>query len=630
MTSNGTILNSYFPKFALNLINQTMKKRRVFIKRFSYRITALYLILGFAWILLSDKLMNILFTDLNALSNAQTYKGIFFILFTSLFVFLYSKRHSDSINYANILLEKKIQDYKVLHEQFLIQNHELKMAKDKAQENENFVTGIIENIPDMIFVKDAQTSNYVLINKAVEENMGWKREDLIGKNESDFFPSDIANILIEEGQSALDLNMTIQKEETLPTNKGLRIFNTKKLPILDHNGLPKFLLGVSEDITSKKEVEKELIEAKEKAEESNRLKIAFLQNISHEIRTPMNAICGFTSLMTEPDLNMEQKANYSSIVRSNCDQLLTIITDVLTISSVETKQVKVTIQEVNMNQLMEELTHIFKPTATSLSLAFENKTNIPDNQAYVLTDRTKLTQVLSNLLTNALKFTKEGAIEIDCRIEKENLVFTVKDTGIGFNPNIKETIFERFRQANDDINKSYGGTGLGLAISKAFVELLGGHIGVETELGKGSTFQFTLPYKAAMPLEFEPTEPNVWNHGFTILIAEDEDVNYLFLETLLLPMNWKLIRARNGQEAIDMVRTDLSISLILMDIRMPVIDGYEAAIIIKDLRPDLPILAQTAYANDFEVEKYREVFDDYLTKPLRIQILKQKISQFLS
>jgi len=606
-----------------------MKKKKVFLEKFSYRITLLYLVFGLTWILLSDELLNFLIKDLKTLTEIQTYKGFSFIVITALLLFILVRDYMKKIRAARDLLENKIQDYKILYEKFLAQNHELKLAKDLAQENENFVTGILENIPDMIFVKDAQTSNFLLVNKAVEENMGWKRAFMIGKNESDLFPIEIAKILIKEGQMAMDSNIIIQREETLPTQNGLRIFITKKLSILDHNGKPKFLLGVSQDITAKKEAEKELIDAKEKAEESNRLKNAFLQNISHEIRTPMNAICGFTSLMMEPDLSLEQKENYSSIVRSNCDQLLTIITDVLTISSVETKQMKVNIQEVNLNQLLEELTHVFSPTATSLSLDFLNTTSIPEEQAFILTDRTKLTQILSNLLTNALKFTKEGSIELHCHREKENLFFFVKDTGIGFNPESRETIFERFRQANEDINKKYGGTGLGLAISKAFVELLGGQIGVETEPGKGSVFHFTLPYKAASPMEAEPIEPIGWNKGFTILVAEDEDINFLFLETLLQPMNWKLIRATNGQEAVAMARENNSIRLILMDIRMPVMDGYQAAIAIKEFRPDLPILAQTAYANDYEIEQYRSVFDDYMTKPLRIQVLKQKISKFL-
>jgi PAS domain S-box-containing protein len=607
-----------------------MKKKKVFLQKFTYRITFLYLIFGLSWILLSDKLLDFLIKDLETLSDVQTYKGFFFIFITALMLFILVREHMKSIKTARELLERKIQDYKVLYEKFLVQNNELKKAKDLAQENENFVTGILENIPDMIFVKDAQTAHYVMVNKAVEEIMGWRREDLIGRDETFIFPLATAQKLMEQSQQVLDSNTVFQSEESLPTKKELRIFKTKKLPILDHNGQPKFLLGVSEDITAMKMAEKELINAKEKAEESNRLKIAFLQNISHEIRTPMNAICGFTNLMLEPDLSLEQKANYSSIVRSNCDQLLTIITDVLTISSVETKQLKINIQEVNLIQLMEEMTHIFKPTASGLSLEFRNTTNLSLAQATVLTDRTKLTQILTNLLTNALKFTKEGFVEINCHLEKNRLSFYVKDTGIGFNPEIKDTIFERFRQANEDINKKYGGTGLGLAISKAFVELLGGHIDVETVPGKGSTFHFTLPYEVASPQVNEPMEPVVWSKGYTILVAEDEDINFLFLETLLQPMNWKLIRARNGEEAVEMVKADDSIRLILMDIRMPVMDGYQAALAIKSLRPNLPILAQTAYANDYEIEQYRAVFDDYMTKPLRIQILKQKISQFLA
>lgn len=607
-----------------------MKRRKVFQEKFSYRITILYLVFGLAWILLSDELLDFLVKDLKTLSTIQTYKGFFFILITALMLFILVREHLKSIRAARVLLENKIQDYKVLYEKFQTQNHELKQAKDMAQENENFVAGILENIPDMIFVKDAQTSNYVLVNKAVEENMGWKREDMFGKNEFDFFPAEVANLLMKQSQKVLDTNTVFQSEEILTAKTGPRVFKTKKLPLLDHNGQPKYLLGVSQDITAIKKAEMELIDAKEKAEESNRLKNAFMQNISHEIRTPMNAICGFSSLMTEPDLSLDQKANFSSIIRSNCDQLLTIITDVLTISSVETKQLKVNIQEVNLHLLMEELTHIFKPTATSLSVDFQNTTDIPQDQAYILTDRTKLTQILTNLLTNALKFTKEGSIELNCHREKDKLVFYVKDTGIGFNPESKDILFERFRQANDDINKKYGGTGLGLAISKAFVELLGGEIGVETEPGKGSVFHFTLPYRSASPLETDSIEPIVSNKGYTILVAEDEDVNFLFLETLLQPMNWKLIRARNGQEAIDLTRANENIRLVLMDIRMPVLDGYQAAIAIKELRPNLPIMAQTAYAHEYELEEYHTVFDDYVTKPLRIQVLKQKISKFLA
>jgi len=607
-----------------------MKKKRGIIEKFSYRITIIYLVFGLAWIILSDELLDFLIKDLETISKIQTYKGFFFILITALMLFILVREHMKKIRLARELLEKKIQDYKLLYEKFLAQNHELKVAKDKAQENENFVACILENIPDMVFVIDAATTHYVLVNKAMEEFMGWNRDSMIGKNESHFLPKEISSILMAQNQIVLETNTSIQKEETLLTKNGLRLFNTKKVPILDHNGHPRFLLGVSEDITHKKEVEIALIEAKEKAEENNHLKTAFLQNISHEIRTPMNAICGFSSLMIEPDLSLEQKENYNAIIRSNCDQLLTIITDVLTISSVETKQLKVNFQEVDILQLMNELTHIFKPTANSLSLEFINSTSITVDQANILTDRTKLTQILSNLVTNALKFTKAGSIEINCTLKGNNLVFFVKDTGIGFNPEMKDTIFERFRQANEDINKKYGGTGLGLAISKAFVELLGGEIGVESEPEKGSVFHFTLPYKQITPMKTEEIAPIVWKEGFTILVAEDEDINYLFIDALLQPMNWKLIHARNGQEAVDIAQADDSIHLILMDIRMPIMDGFQAAITIKTFRPDLPIIAQTAYAIDFEVEKYNTIFDAYMTKPFRVELLKQKISKFLA
>jgi PAS domain S-box-containing protein len=606
-----------------------MGKRKLIIVAFAYRIAFIYLIFGIVWIALSDKLLELLIKDTALLVDFETYKGIFFIFFTTILLYVLVRRHEVKLRRANEQLEKEIEENKILNEKYLSQNIELKRATNKALENEKFLSGIIENIPNLVFVKNVRNGTYLLANKSVAELMGLERVEIIGKDDFSLFPKVVADRLVQNDFKAIGTNSIVHTEEHVHTKDGLRILNTIRVPLPDFNGQPKYLLGVSEDITPKREAELELIAAKEKAEEGNTLKTAFLQNITHEIRTPMNAICGFSGLLLEPDITLEQKKNFSAILRSNCDQLLTIITDVLTISSLEKGRLQVNMQEVDLTRLMHELTCIFTPTAISQGIDFNNLSKLQE-EFIIETDKTKLTQILSNLITNAIKFTKEGHIEIECRLEADSMIFQVKDTGIGIKQSQQDNIFERFSQGGKDIHLKYGGTGLGLAISKAFVELLGGNIAVESKEGVGSIFTVSLPCNQVKTTIMEPLMPTKKDDEITILIAEDEDMNYLFLETLLKPMKWKLIRAHNGQEAIDLARSDDSIRLILMDIRMPILNGQQAAIRIKKFRPNLPIIAQTAYALDFEVEQYQGIFDDYMTKPLRAQFLKQKVLEFLA
>jgi PAS domain S-box-containing protein len=250
------------------------------------------------------------------------------------------------------------------------------------------------------------------------------------------------------------------------------------------------------DITDRKRAENELIQAKDKAEENDHLKTAFLQNISHEIRTPMNSIIGFSKLLDKPELLEEKRKNYTDIIIHSSEQLLSIVNDVLTISSLETRQEKVNIQKVNINNILRDLLSIFRLQAANQDVSLSVSHSLPDKQSEIDTDKTKIIQILTNLLTNALKFTHEGYIKFGYKVKGKNIEFYVKDSGIGINPELQEIIFDRFRQADLSISTNYGGTGLGLAISKGFVELLGGKIWVESEPGKGSVFYFTLPRKS--------------------------------------------------------------------------------------------------------------------------------------
>ncbi|MDP4276734.1 MAG: ATP-binding protein [Bacteroidota bacterium] len=266
------------------------------------------------------------------------------------------------------------------------------------------------------------------------------------------------------------------------------------VPEIDDHGNLLGYVGTITDITTIKMYEKELNIAKEKAEESDRLKTAFLQNISHEIRTPMNSICGFSEFLSSPDLTEEERDSYVSIIQSSSQQLLSIVTDILTISSLETHQVTVNLSNLCINNILKELLAQFNQELVGRQVDLKVRMSLDDAQSTILSDKTKLTQILSNLISNALKFTQKGSVEFGYNLKKEVLEFYVSDNGIGIKPTAMETIFKRFSQADVSIQENFGGTGLGLSISKGFVELLHGKIWVESEYGKGSTFYFTIPY----------------------------------------------------------------------------------------------------------------------------------------
>jgi signal transduction histidine kinase len=382
-----------------------------------------------------------------------------------------------------------------------------------------------------------------------------------------------------------------------------------------------------------KELFNELMQAKEKAEESDRLKTSFLQNISHEIRTPMNAIVGFSGILENPDVTEERRRSFITIIQNSSQHLLSIVDDILTIASLETKQEKTNIQKTSINTIFSDLLEIFSIQASNQKISFKSNPGLSDKDSEIYTDGTKFNQVMSNLLTNALKFTSQGSIEFGYELTENQtnkyLLFYVKDTGIGIKKEMHDKIFDRFRQVSESKDKKYGGTGLGLAISKAFVEMLDGKIWVESELNKGSIFYFTIPYNPANNTWVEIPVKH-YRDKKTILIAEDEEYNYLFIKEVLLAMNFNTIHARDGKETIDICKSNNEIGLILMDIKMPNIDGQQAAIEIKEFRPDLPIIAQSAYALEKEREKYSgKEFDDYITKPIKQSELKEKILKFL-
>lgn len=378
----------------------------------------------------------------------------------------------------------------------------------------------------------------------------------------------------------------------------------------------------------------ELKIAKEKAEESDRLKSAFLANLSHEIRTPMNAIIGFADLLESVERDDETREKYVSIIKDSGRYLLAIINDIVEISQIEAGQVEINETEIEINELLDEIYNSFKVVLESrenLKINLEKPT-LPLAEKIKL-DAVKLRQMLVNLINNAIKFTAHGEVSFGYQIQNASEIsFFVKDTGIGIAPENQHVIFERFRQLESDNVRVQSGSGLGLSITKAYAEMMGGNISVESEEGKGAEFTLTFPFVSAEAVEEKPViekrEEQVLtqNGKRVILVAEDEDINWYYIEQVLSRYNYTLIRAENGLEAVDFCKSNENIGLVLMDIKMPVMNGFEALEEIRKINPKLPVIAQTAYALSGEVEKIKSVFDDYITKPINRQLLIEKIA----
>ena len=404
-------------------------------------------------------------------------------------------------------------------------------------------------------------------------------------------------------------------------------------PLVDDAGQMVNYILISEDISEKKKILDDLVIAKEKAEESDQLKTAFLQNISHEIRTPMNAIIGFSGFLSDPAISPEKRTYYTEIIIQSTNQLLAIINDIVTIATIQTGQEKVQEKEFNLNSTFKILHKQFMELAQKQEVVMNYQTALPDAEATILTDPTKLTQILFNLVGNAVKFTKKGFVNFGYNMKGAYLEFYVEDTGIGISADMHDEIFERFRQVETMATRQFGGSGLGLSISKAYVELLGGKIWLKSELQRGSTFYFTILYKKPEPVYMkESIEPggtgiDTGKPG-TILVAEDEDSNFILIRELLSDLKVQLMRAVNGLEAVEACKTNAEIALVLMDIKMPKMDGFEATKQIKKLRPDLPVIAQTAYTSEADKNKaFASGCDDFISKPIRRDLLISKINE---
>ena len=504
--------------------------------------------------------------------------------------------------------------------------------RDELRELNYLMDAILNNIPVYLFVKDPEDDfRYLYWNKAFASHSKIPASKALGHTDFEVFPEhENAEKFHRDDLELIRTRERMEMQETYVTATGeTRIVQTLKT-LVPLEGRAPLIIGISWDITNMQNIEQELVQARIKAEQSDRLKTAFLANMSHEIRTPLNAIVGFSRLMTIAD-NAEDEKLYSDIINQNSEILLQLINDILDLAKIEAGTLEYIRYPMDLGELCRNVYEMHKDRVqTGVVLILDNK----DTSLIINEDQNRIMQVVTNLITNAIKFTFKGEIRFGFEVREEYIDFYVKDTGMGISEEKIKMIFERFVKLNTFVQ----GTGLGLAICRVIVEKLGGEITAESKLNEGSTFRFTIPYKAGKKCpesekatkcpESGSTEPRKVLQRRTVLVAEDVDSNFLLLKTLL-GKRCNLLWAKNGEDAVNQFKEHQP-DLILMDIKMPHMDGLEATRLIRSYSKEVPIVALTAFA--FESDKDRAIeagCDDCLTKPVSQNALEKVLDKYV-
>jgi PAS domain S-box-containing protein len=511
-----------------------------------------------------------------------------------------------------------------------------KEAENNLKESQERLTTFMNVIPDIVCYKDGE-GRWLLANDADLELFDLKGVDYYGKTDAEL--ADYTNAIYKESflnciesDNATWGKMTLsQGTEVIPTVDGSeKVYDVFKIPIFNEDGSRKGLAVIGRDITDLKKIQDNLTHAKEKAEESARLKSAFLANMSHEIRTPMNGIMGFADLLKDSKLSTGQQKEYIGIIEKSGVRMLNIINNLINISMIESGSMETNPIVCDVNEQMEDLYAFFQPEAERRNLQISFVNSLSGGRAIIKTDREKLFAVLTNLIKNALKFTHKGEIKFGYNKKGQTLEFFVKDTGIGIPDNRQEAIFDRFIQADIEDQNVYEGAGLGLAISRAYVKMLNGKIWVESEEGKGSAFYFTIPYNSEFVADGHENQKSAllphMKKKLKVLIAEDDVYADTFLSIVLKGISTEILHANTGKSAVEMCKNNPDLDLIMMDIKMPEMGGYEATRQIRGFNKDVVIIAQTAYAMEGDRQKAIEAgCNNYVSKPIDVDELMKTI-----
>ncbi len=521
---------------------------------------------------------------------------------------------------------------------------EAKKAEEKLRQTALFLDSIIDNVPDMVFLKHASDLRFALLNKAGEQLLGHSRSELIGRNDHDFFPKEQADFFTAKDRAVLQKNEVVDiPEEPIDTPSGTRILHTKKLTLRDAYGQPEYLLGISQDITKEVEIKESLIVAREEADRANRAKSEFLSSMSHELRTPMNAIIGFSQLLDlDRELKSDQQENVKEI-RKAADHLMELINEVLDLAKVESGNINLSLEPEAVVPIVEECIGLVA------TLAEKRDINISHSRiagARIRTDRTRLKQVLLNLLSNAIKYNRDGgSVEVKLQTTDDGkLRVAVSDTGAGIAEDKLDQLFQPFNRLDAE-NSEIEGTGIGLSLTRRIVELMGGKVDVESQLGVGSTFWIELPIDSR--LNKQPTtngsnsthsentpkvQTGAYEQRYTILYVEDNPANLKLVAKILgRRPHVRLLSAHTPSLGIDLAETHHP-DLILLDINLPGMSGYQ---VLNKLRSnsalnEIPVVAVTANAMPKSIARGKQAgFDEYLTKPLDVAKFNETIDRLL-
>jgi len=517
----------------------------------------------------------------------------------------------------------------------LVISHDV-TEKEKAQDHLKLLERSVNQSPVGILITDNEgVIEYV--NPAFCNLTGYSSGEVLGKNPR-ILNSGHQNKIYYQKMWNTILSGKDWKAEIRNKKKDGSYFWEDMIisPILNEEGIISHFVSVREDITDKKKMIDDLVEAKEKAEESDRLKSAFLANMSHEIRTPMNGILGFMDVLQNDDISEEQRDHYMSIVKKGGNRLLNTINDIIEISKIEAGHIALNESSIFVPDMLNFFHDFFNKEALRKKIDFRIQNRAGKKANVIFSDKTKLESIIGNFINNAFKFTAEGYIELGVNTVPGKIIFHVADTGTGIPKNRQKAIFERFVQADLEITRPHEGSGLGLSIAQGYAAMLGGKIWLESTEGKGSTFFFSMPFKTATNFEQEDYHKTL-SDSITpkgkeqlLLIAEDEEHSFMYLKIILTNNNYRVLWARNGAEAVKYIQENHNIAMVLMDVKMPVTDGLEATHQIRQFNPELPIIAQTAYAlSGDRLKALRAGCNDYIDKPIKKERLLAMIEKHL-
>ena len=536
-----------------------------------------------------------------------------------------------NLRYSATEIRQIYKEFRNMIAQLRVWEKQRDRALKNAEDNELRYRELADMLPQSIYETD-ELGNFTYVNKAWYKTFGYTNEDLDeGLN--------LIEIIISKSNNDLLGHHKIENSNYIAIRKDGSRFPAS---VYSDNIVKVNRLcgrrGIIIDITARDQYISTLKKETHKAQTADKLKSSFLANMSHEIRTPMNSIIGFSNLLSSEEIPEDQKAEFANYIKSSGELLMKLIDDIIDIAKIEAGEIRIDKKECNILKLLQELDHTYKEIINKSGKKhlriILNPCDLKDLN--IKTDPYRLKQILSNLINNAIKFTDTGYIELGYKIKNEKTIeFFVKDTGVGLSRDEISIIFERFKRTVASEEKNIVGTGLGLAISKNLVELLGGEMWVDSHPGLGTTFYFTLPYlKITLIDEQFLYDEDIFQdyewENITILVVEDDNHSFSLLKETLKKTKAKIIRARNAEIAIDICKSNVDIDIVLMDIQLPQMNGYEATREIKKFRKSLPVIAETAFAMAGDKEKsILAGCDDYISKPININKLLPKINQFL-